>query len=238
MPPSPVPPEDHRRYPPVVTSPTDRTLAAYEDGIDAYVAGSPEGLAAPVAALLDEVAMRAPGREVLELGSGPGREAQYLQQRGMRVHRSDATPAFVERLREAGHQARLLDVRCGDLGGPFDAVLANAVFLHLSRDDMRGALAVCRTATRPGGVFAMTLKEGDGEAWSEAKLGRPRWFVYWREGALRQALEGAGWTIVSLQHIAGRLEPWLHVLCRRDVSQPCRSRTSHDGRLPDATVGP
>jgi hypothetical protein len=40
------------------------------------------------------------------------------------------------------------------------------------------ALRACHAATRPDGVLVLTLKEGDGEAWSDAKLGMPRWFVY------------------------------------------------------------
>jgi SAM-dependent methyltransferase len=200
-----------------VTSPTDRTLAAYQDGIDAYLAGSPAGVAVSVAALLEQVAAHVPGGEVLELGSGPGREAQYLEQRGLRVHRTDATPGFVERLRQEGHHARVLDVRHDPLGGPYDAVVANAVLLHLDRDDFGHVVRVCHDATRPGGVFALTLKEGEGEAWSEAKLDQPRWFVYWREHGLRNALEAAGWTIIRLEHVQGRVESWLHVLCRREL---------------------
>jgi SAM-dependent methyltransferase len=198
-----------------VTSPTDRTLAAYQDRVNEYLASSPTDVPSPVAALLDEVVASVPRGAVLELGSGPGREAQYLEHRGLRVQRTDATPAFVERLRQAGHQARLLDVRRDDLGGPFDAVLANAVLLHLDRRDLAQALRACHAATRNEGVLALTLKEGDGEAWSDAKLGQPRWFVYWREPALRQALSDAGWTIVRLEHVQGRVEPWLHALCRR-----------------------
>lgn len=168
----------------VTTSPTDRTIAAYERGVEAYLAGSPTGVVRPVALLLQQLVDSVPGGQVLELGSGPGREAAYLEDRGLRVYRSDATPAFVERLRQAGHRARLLDVRYDDLCGPFDAVLANAVLLHLDRRDFARALRACREATRPGGVFALTLKEGDAEAWSDVKLGQPRWFVYWREPAL------------------------------------------------------
>lgn len=201
-----------------MTSPTDRTLAAYQGGVEAYIAGSPAGVADPVARLLEAVVAHVPsGGEVLELGSGPGREALYLEHRGLLVERTDATPAFVDRLRQAGHQARVLDVRHDDLGGPFDAVLANAVLLHLDRDDFARAVRTCHQATRPDGVLAVTLKEGDGEAWSEAKLSSPRWFVYWREEPLRQALRDAGWTVVSLEHGEGRLEPWLHALCRRDT---------------------
>jgi len=202
-----------------VTSPTDRTLAAYQDGVDAYFAGSPAGVPDPVVLLLEAVVAHVPpGGEVLELGSGPGREALHLEHRGLLVERTNATPAFVDRLRHAGHQARVLDVRHDDLGGPFDAVLANAVLLHLDRDDLAPALRACHRATRPGGVLALTLKEGDGEAWSDAKLSTPRWFVYWREEPLRQALSDAGWTVLRLDHVQGRLEPWLHALSRRDTT--------------------
>lgn len=200
-----------------MTSPTDKTLAAYQDGVDAYFAGTPAGVAKAVTVLLDEVVAHVPGGKVLELGSGPGREALYLEQRGLRVDRTDATPAFVGRLQQAGHQARVLDVRSDDLGGPFDAVLANAVLLHLDRDDFGHAPRVCHAASRPGGVFALTLKEGDGEAWSDAKLGQPRWFVYWREPALRKALIDAGWTVNQVTRVQGRLEPWVHALCHRDT---------------------
>lgn len=195
-------------------TPTDLTLAAYQAGVDAYLAASTPPDSRPVADLLEELVRRVPpGGQVLEVGSGPGHDAQHLEDRGLVVDRTDATPAFVERLQQQGHRARLLDLRTGDLGGPYDAVLANAVLLHLDRSEAGRALAACRAATRDGGVLALTLKEGDGEAWSEAKLGRPRWFVYWREEPLRAALDAAGWQVLALRHVEGRQEPWLHVLC-------------------------
>ncbi len=77
---------------------------------------------------------------VLELGSGPGREATVLERLGATVRRTDGTPAFVERLRAAGHDAHVLDARRDPLGGPYDAVFANAVLLHLSRPDLQALL--------------------------------------------------------------------------------------------------
>jgi trans-aconitate methyltransferase len=191
------------------------TLATYEAGVERYLAASPTAVAAAVAELLDALVEHVPRGRVLELGSGPGREAEYLEQRGLTVDRTDATLAFVERLRRAGHEARLLDVRSGALGGPYDALLANAVLLHVARDEMELALRACHAATRAGGMLALTLKEGDGEAWSDAKLGAPRWFVYWRPQPLRDALERAGWKVVRLEQVQGRVEPWLNALCRR-----------------------
>jgi len=67
-----------------------------------------------------------------------------------------------------------------DFGGPYDAVLADAVLLHVTREQFVDVLQRARHAVASGGVLAITLKEGDGEAWTEAKLGRPRHFTYWR----------------------------------------------------------
>ena len=195
---------------------TDETLRAYEQRADRYFDASAPAVSAEVAGLLDAVVARLrPGSHVLEVGTGPGREAAYLEERGLHVDRTDATAAFVERLRANGHDARLLDVRDGNLGGPYDAVLANAVLLHLDRAQARLAVEACRQAVRPGGLFALTLKDGDGESWSDAKLGAPRWFVYWREEALRAQLSEAGWRVLDLRHVPDRTEPWLHTLCER-----------------------
>jgi 2-polyprenyl-3-methyl-5-hydroxy-6-metoxy-1,4-benzoquinol methylase len=199
-----------------VLDPTDETLRAYEQRADRYSAASATAVSPDVACLLDAVLARLPaGSYALEIGSGPGLEAAYLEERGMRVDRTDAAAAFVKRLHEQGYDARLLDVRDGDLGGPYDAVLANAVLLHLERAQTRSALTACMQAVRPGGLLAMTLKDGDGESWSQAKLDAPRWFVYWREEALRDLLGDVGWHVLDLRKVQGRTEPWLHVLCQR-----------------------
>lgn len=151
---------------------------------------------------------------VLELGSGPGWDASYLETRGLRVVRTDGAPAFVEMLQAAGHPARLLDVRSDDFGGPYDAVLADAVLLHLTRNEFFDVLQRAHRAVRTGGLLAATLKEGDGEAWTQAKLGLPRHFTYWREPAVHAALKATGWQVVSVDHVAGRLEPWLFLIAR------------------------
>jgi len=195
-----------------MTDPVDATLAAYQSRVQEYLRGTarrgPE-----LTAYLDRFAdLTRPG-PVLEIGSGPGWDADYLESRGVRVIRTDATPAFVGLLRAAGHDARLLDARTDPLDGPHQGILANAVLLHLSRDQFGDVLRRARTATAAGGVLGFTLKEGDGSAWSDHKLGVPRHFTYWREPAVRAALRRAGWPDVSVSHVASR-ENWLYVLAR------------------------
>ena len=188
-----------------------RTLAAYEEHVEAYLANSrpPD---APLLALLDRVAAAAPGGTVLEIGSGPGLCANELEARGLTVRRTDATVAFVEKLRADGHPADVLDALTDDLGGPYDVLFANAVVLHFAPDDLA---ALLQRATVSARWLAVTVKEGDGDAWSTAKLDAPRWFVYWREPALREVLTGAGWQVDTLDHVGGRHDDWMTVLASR-----------------------
>jgi SAM-dependent methyltransferase len=188
----------------------DLTLAGYEAAADRYLEHSaPPG--PEMVRYLDRYADLVGSGRVLELGSGPGWDALHLEERGVQVTRSDATQAFLTRLRAAGHDALHLDVRTGDLGGPWDGLLADAVLLHVSRPQLKEFLDRARSAVSEGGVLGFTLKEGDGSAWTTDKLEWPRHFTYWREPALREVLAQTGWTVRHLHHVAGRHEPWLYV---------------------------
>jgi SAM-dependent methyltransferase len=102
-----------------------------------------------------------PGAHVLELGSGAGRDALALEAAGFRVDRTDGARTFVDGLRADGHSARVLDVRTGVFGGPFDAVFATGLLRHVRRTELRGVLRRALVAVRPGGVLAVTVQRTD-----------------------------------------------------------------------------
>ncbi len=193
-----------------------RTLSTYERGVDVYLRESSPTPSAPYAdfrrAVID---LLPPGARMLELGSGPGHDALFFEERGVQVHRTDGARAFVERLRAQGHSAFLLEVTADDFGGPFDIVFANAVLLHLTAAQLGDVLRKAGAAVGWEGLLALTVKEGDGEAWTTAKMGEPRFFTYWRASTLRAHLAATGWMPLSLDRVEGRLEPWLYVICRR-----------------------
>src|SRR5579864_250237 len=178
--------------------PGDVTLASYQAAAQRYRDESPPPAAA-VRALLGRLAALVGEGEVLEVGSGPGSDASYLESLGRRVVRTDAAPAFVEMMRAEGYEAHVLDVRRDRFGGPYAAVLANAVLLHLTREEFRDVLEKAWCAVVPDGYLAFTLKEGDGEAWSKAKLDLPRHFTYWREPDVRTTLDAVGWSVLSIE---------------------------------------
>ncbi|QCR44781.1 hypothetical protein C1N91_15800 [Curtobacterium sp. SGAir0471] len=207
----------------------ERTLLAYERGADRYAERTDDHRAG----LVDDLLALVPdGARVLELGSGPGRDADALESAGLRVDRTDGSAAFVERLRADGHDARVLDVRRDGWGGPYDAVFANAVLLHVPRSDTAAVLERARDAVRPGGVLAATVKrgdgDGDGDGWSDRKLADPRWFTYWDEDGLAAVVTNAGWAAVDVRETTrpGAEERWLTVTARR----PDEDRPDEDDR--------
>ena len=191
-----------------------RTLAAYERAADVYARDYRPPPADYVDFLEDFVDWVGPDAGVLEIGSGTGHDADLLEARGVEVHRSDAAPAFVRALRARGFHASTMNVLSDDLGGPWDGVYANAVLLHLGRDDLAVALARMAAAVAPGGALAFTLREGDGESW-DSELGAPRHFTYWREGPLLEAIAASPWDLVRVERAKGKRETWLRVLCGR-----------------------
>jgi SAM-dependent methyltransferase len=165
-------------------------------------------------AFFDELVQQAPPpRRVLEVGSGSGRDADWLEQHGYEVTRTDASTSFVATLRAGGHAAELLNVLTDPIPTGYGLIYASAVFLHFTSEELGAVLTRLVEAVEPGGWLAFTVKEGDGQDWSTEKIGR-RFFQYWREPPLRMLLDESPWTLVSLATRTGLKDTWLSCLCR------------------------
>lgn len=196
------------------------TIRAYDASAEAYrdaTTDLPPAIVSAVARFAHVVG--SPAR-VLEIGSGTGRDAAALERLGLSVRRTDITPAFVELLRTGGQAADRLDPLLDDLADPsapataYDGVWADASLLHVDRDDLATVLARLAQATRPGGGLFVSVKEGDGEAWStHGNVTAPRFFTFWRDEPLRSVVEAAGWSVSEVVRMRGRDEEhWLEVL--------------------------
>lgn len=200
------------------------TVEAYDAHAAAYREGTFQATGHTVDQLTEFVrVIGTPGR-VLEIGSGPGRDALLLEEAGLSVRRTDIAPEFVGLLRAEGHAADVLDPLHDNLDDPdrpstpYDGIWASACLLHVARSDLSTVLRRLAGATRSGGALGLLLKEGDGQGWSTHGLvGDPRHFVYWRAEPLRVVVDAAGWEVVDLTHRASERtgEPWLDLLAVR-----------------------
>jgi SAM-dependent methyltransferase len=193
-----------------VATDNEMTLSAYEQAAEKFRASIPTE---PNNTLIDLLAeLIQPGGRVLEIGSGTGRDALELERRGFVVRRTDATQAFIDMIRADGYAVDRLNALTDDFGGPYEAVFADAVFLHFDRPDLAQVL---KKAARSAPVLAFSTREGKGEEWSDRNLDLPRHFVHWQEDALRELLTSTGWQVQRLERGEGKLGMWFHVLATR-----------------------
>ncbi len=189
------------------------TVASYDAHVQEYIDGTPHVVSGDIKEWIDQnLAHLAKTAKIIEFGSAFGRDADYIEGQGFTVERSDATPAFVEYLKRRGHTARVLDVRSDTIGTGFDMVFANAVLLHLNRDETKQTIKRVFAALAPSGRFVFSLKLGDGEEWSGDKLGAPRYFCYWQPDAIEKVLHEAGFEQVqsnASDDYQGRALKWL-----------------------------
>ena len=172
---------------PDVLAKSRQTIQSYEDyaeRYDALVSQTPSPHDQAVLRRVAEIAGK--GGLVLEVGSGPGRDADFLERHGVKVRRTDATRRFLELQAARGKKGELLDVITDDLGGPHDAVVALCVLIHVARDQVDQVLAKIAATLRPGGAFLVSMRDGDGETGGKYHT------IYWRRDAFAAKLEEAG----------------------------------------------
>jgi ubiquinone/menaquinone biosynthesis C-methylase UbiE len=156
-----------------------------------------------------------PGARVVDLGSGPGRDAVAL--RGLGV-----TPVCVDislgMLRAGAEEYPCARVQGDMLALPFpnafaEGVWASASLLHLSRSNFKYALhETVRVLTKSGRLTIM-MKKGDGASWETERYQKPRWFQYWSADELDRALAEAGFRIDVSDEWIATSNTWLIRQC-------------------------
>lgn len=191
-----------------------RTVAAYEGyarGYAAAVSATPSERAAED--LRRFAAALAPPARVLDIGSGPGWDADFLETLGAQVRRTDVTAAFVRFQIERGKQAYPLDLLTDEIEGTYDGILLLYVVQHFERDQLDGVLDKLARALRAGGVALLSHMLGEGEEW-EGDAGDYR-VVRWSAAAMDERLRRAGFAVEWESFIDSEQRPWRSVMVRK-----------------------
>lgn len=168
-----------------------QTIASYEAYADHYCT-----LVGEVPNAFDQRAFRhvaeiaGAGGRVLEIGSGPGWDADFLETLGLTVRRTDATKRFLELQAARGKEGELLDVITDEVGGPYDAVVAMCCLIHVPREEIDQVLAKLAASLRPGGALIVSMRDGDHETTGKYHT------IYWRRTAFAARLTAAGLDLI------------------------------------------
>ena len=131
-------------------------------------------------------------RTILEIGCGPGRDAQFFQSQGFQVLAVDNAPTMVKLTTERGVTAQVLD--CYDLDQideTFDAVYTLNCLLHIPKKDIDRIFSLISTRLNRNGLIYLGLWGGENfEGILEQDTYEPkRFFSFWEPETLLKVVQ-------------------------------------------------
>jgi SAM-dependent methyltransferase len=140
---------------------------------------------------------------LLEIGAGTGQDSEFFQRNGLDVVAVDLSPAMVERCREKGIAARVMDFRHPDFEPEsFDAVYALNSLLHVPNAELPDVLSAVREVLRPGGLFFLGVYGGqEEEGFAEHDWHQPPRFFSFRTDEQLQRYARRSFEIVDFHGV-------------------------------------
>ena len=156
------------------------------------------------------------GGRILDAGCGSGRDSKAFLQQGYQVEAFDATAEMAKLASQhTGLSVKQMTFSDVDAVNRYDGIWCCASLLHVSAAELPDAMAKLARALKPGGIWYVSFKYGDGE---RVKDGRR--FTDLNEQGLNTLLAGlAGITLVghwiTEDKRPDRSEMWLNALLQK-----------------------
>jgi SAM-dependent methyltransferase len=153
-----------------------------------------------------------------EIGSASGRDAKYLESLGYKIQVSDAATSFIKLLKQKDFDPVQFNLITDEFKQKYDYILANAVLVHFTPTQVKVALNKIYIDLNPKGVFAFSLKQKDDqqEEWKNDVAGQARYFSYWSQSEIKDAVKEAAFTSVNITPGISFQSPWLHIIARKE----------------------
>jgi ubiquinone/menaquinone biosynthesis C-methylase UbiE len=160
------------------------------------------------------------GKKILDLGSGPGRDAIIFTAAGFDVTCLDASEEMVNLVRNKGIQAVKADLlKMPFEDSSFDGVWAYTSLLHISKQDLEFALKEISRVLVDGGIFGLGMIEGDSEIYKEsAGENKPRLFAFYKKEELEDVLIKCGFSILHFEEFMVNTKKYLNFVTQKGTN--------------------
>jgi SAM-dependent methyltransferase len=158
-----------------------------------------------------------PGKKVLDLGSGPGRDALFLKQHGFSPLCVDISPVMVKSCQAKGLFAIEMDMENLSFNDySFDGIWAYTSLLHLPKKDFPSMIKKLFQLLKKNAIFYLGMKEGDGEKFStDDRYPQIRRFrAFYKDEELRKILQ-EHFIIIHSSRVTIGHRIFLNYLCRK-----------------------
>lgn len=143
-----------------------------------------------------------PGQDVLNVGSGTGRDSILLRDFGLHVSCIDGSATMVAMTAALGFDSRQADFLDMSLSPEsFDGVWAYTSLIHLAKTDAVQVLRALHSALRPGGALVFGAIEGEAVKMvtRDTMPGEERFFAYYTNSEMEAMTSDAGFRLVHSQ---------------------------------------
>lgn len=165
--------------------------------------------------IIDYFVNKVSGR-VLDVGSGPGRDAEILRSAGLNVVCLDASDQMVKLTLAKNFEsvcADLLELPFPDQS--FEGVWAYTSLLHIAKKDISKALSEVKRVLKPNGTLGLGMIEGNSEIYKESpKVKSPRFFAYYKKTELDKILSENGFQTVCFENFKPRTHEYLNYVLK------------------------
>jgi ubiquinone/menaquinone biosynthesis C-methylase UbiE len=157
------------------------------------------------------------GMKIIDVGSGPGRDALLLQQTGKEVVCIDASEAMVELSSGRGLQSVLAGFdNLPFENESFDGVWSYTALLHIPKKSIDVPLKEIYRVLKPLGIFALGLIEGDGEEYKKnSGVDMPRWFSFYHKEEVEILCKKHGFKLVYFETFKPRSKNYLNFIFQK-----------------------
>ena len=201
------------------TKEQEQTIASYDNKTQEYFERTPAQVDGSWKVWFDDFfSSLNKDASIFEFGSGTGRDANYIDELGFSVTRSDVSQGFVDFNKEQGNDAVLFDLLSDTLAyNSYDVLLAYAVFLHFTTEQLEEVLKKVNLMLKDDGKLLFSVKDkndkGTASEVSDEKIDAPRFFSYWTKEEIVAITERAGFEIEQIEKAEGTY--WYQVTARK-----------------------